>query len=325
MDKLSKKGPVMFLMLVAFIWPLFGGNVALSAEFPTKPIEIVIPWSAGGRSDIGSRTMAPFLEKYLGVPVVVINKVGGAGLVAFAYLRDAKPDGYTISYGGYGVLLLQYTRPEGVVSLGHYTFIAQVYSAPMVVTVNTKSPFNTLKDLVEYGRTNPGKLKHGNTTTGSSSHIASEGFAKKHRIKITQVPYKGEGDTAKGLAAGEVDFCLGLYISFRPLIESGHLRVLGVADANRNPLYPQIPTGKEEGFDFSFPNWEAIFAPKGLPQNVYDKLSEACKSALENPQLKESYAKMGLNILYRPGPELTQYIKSWDKDSRDLILIRSPV
>lgn len=129
---------------------------------------------------------------------MVVNKVGGGGLVGFAYLRDAKPDGYTLSYGGQGVGMYQYTKPPGV-SLWHYTWIAQIYWTPMVLVVNTKSPFNTLKDLVEYARTNPRKLRHGNTGTGSSTHIASEGFAKKWGIKFTQVPYQGEGDTVKGI------------------------------------------------------------------------------------------------------------------------------
>ena len=111
----------------------------------------------------------------------------------------------------------------------------------------------------------------------------------------------------------------GLYAPFRPLIESGHLRVLGVTDIKRNPLYPQIPTCKEEGFDFSSLNWEAIFIPKDPPKNVYDKLSEACKSISEKPELKESFAKIGLNLSYRPGPEFTEYLKSWDKEMRDLI------
>jgi tripartite-type tricarboxylate transporter receptor subunit TctC len=292
--------------------------MAISAEYPTKPIELVIPWPAGGRTDIGTRMIAPFLEKYLGTPVVVINKVGGGGIIGMIYIRDAKPDGYTICSGGQALSYFQYQKPEGL-SLWDYTWIARTYWTPMVVSVNTKSPFKNLKELMEYAKANPGKLRHGNTGTGSTTHLASEKFSKKFKIKFTQVPYKGEGDTVKGIGTGEVDLAFGLYVAFRPLVEDGQLRILGVIDEKRDPHYPQIPTFREQGFDYIEPAWEAIHAPKGLPKNVYDKLSEGCKKALTDPELIEKFAKIGLNISYQPGPEFTEWLKSWDKEVKDII------
>src|SRR4030043_2376478 len=113
MERLNKKGTLLFLVLVSLmIWPF--SDVALSAEYPTKPVELVIPWPAGGRTDIGTRMIAPFLEKYMGVPVVVINKVGGGGIIGMIYLRDAKPDGYTITSGGQALSYFQYQKPEGL-------------------------------------------------------------------------------------------------------------------------------------------------------------------------------------------------------------------
>jgi len=317
MDKLNKIGILFFLLLVIFVmWPC--SEVALSAEYPTKPIELVIPWPAGGRTDIGTRMIAPFLEKYLGTPVVVINKVGGGGIIGMIYIRDARPDGYTICSGGQALSYFQYQKPEGL-SLWDYTWIARTYWTPMVVAVNTKSPFKNLKELMEYSKANPGKLRHGNTGTGSTTHLASEKFSKKFKIKFTQVPYKGEGDTVKGIGTGEVDLAFGLYVAFRPLIEDGQLRILGVIDEKRDPHYPQIPTFREQGFDYIEPAWEAIHGPKGLPKNVYDKLSEGCKKALTDPELIEKFAKIGLNISYQTGPEFTEWLKSWDKEVKDII------
>lgn len=317
MKKLNKKVALQFLVLVSLMMlPL--SDVALSEEYPTKPIELVIPWPAGGRTDIASRMIAPFLEKSLGVPAVVINKVGGGGIIGMIYIRDAKPDGYTITSGGQALSYFQYQKPEGL-SLWDYTWIARTYWTPMLVAVNTKSPFKNLKDLVKYARANPGKLRHGNTGTGSTTHLASEKFAKKFGIKFTQVPYKGEGPAVIGIGTGEVDVAFGLMVAFRPLIEEGKLRILGVADEKRDPLYPQIPTFREQGFDHIEPTWEAIHTPKGFPKDVHEKLSGVCKKALTDPELIEKFAKIGLNLSYQPGPEFTQWLKSWDKEVKDII------
>jgi tripartite-type tricarboxylate transporter receptor subunit TctC len=317
MGKLNKKGTLLLLVLIGLVMcPLW--DVVLSADYPNKPIELIIPWPPGGRTDTGSRILAPYLEKYLGAPVVVINKVGGGGVPGMMYVRDAKPDGYTISCGGYSLSFFQYWKPEGLL-LWDYIWIAQTYWTPVVVAVNTKSPFNTLNELMDYAKAHPGKLRHGNTGTGSSTYFATEAFSRKFGIKFTQVPYKGEGPAVIGIGAGEVDFAFGLYVAFRPLIEEGKLRVLAVADEKRNPFYPEIPTFREKGFDFVMPAWEDVHASKGIPKNVYDKLSEGCKKALTDPELIERYAKIGLNASYQSGPEFTEWLKSWDDWAKKII------
>ncbi|OGP89692.1 MAG: hypothetical protein A2156_00595 [Deltaproteobacteria bacterium RBG_16_48_10] len=318
MRKIEFKTVILSLISVGLLVCPLGSSVALSEEYPTKPVEIVIPFTAGGRTDIGTRMIAPFLGKYLGGRVVVINKVGGGGIIGMTYVRDAKPDGYTITSGGMALSYYQYQKPGGL-SLWDYTWIARSYWTPMVLAVNTKSPFNTLKELVDYAKANPGKLRHGNTSTGSTTHIASEKFGKKFGLKFTQVPYKGDGDVSVAIGTGDVDFGFGLYVSFRPLFEEGKLRLLGVADGKRDRLYPQIPTFREQGFDHIEPTWEAIQTPKGLPKSVYDKLSEACKKTLTDPELIEKFSTIGLNISYQPAPEFTEYLKDWDKEVKEII------
>jgi tripartite-type tricarboxylate transporter receptor subunit TctC len=305
---------------VLWIWGLLfsmGGTTGIAAEYPSKPIEMVIPWPAGGRTDIATRVYAPYLEKNLGVPVVVINKVGGGGILGMSFVRDAKPDGYTISSGGMAMTNFQYQKP-GNLNLWDYTWIARVYWTPQVLAVNVKSPYKSLKELMEYAKANPGKLRHGNTATGSTTHICSEDLARKFKLKFTQVPYKGEGDTVKGIGAGEVDCAFGLMLAFRPLVEDGKLKILGVADEKRNPLFPDIPTFREQGYEFLAPTWEAVHAPKGIPQNVYQKLSEASKKALNDPELIDKFGKIGMNISYQAGPEFTQWLKGYDKEIKEL-------
>lgn len=317
MERLNKKGTLLYLVLVNLLMLMLSGMV-LSADYPTKPIEFIVPFASGGRTDLAARMIAPFLEKHLGVPVVVINKVGGVGVIGMNYVRDAKPDGYTICSGGQAMILFHYQKPSAP-SFLDYTWISRTYLTPLVLVVNTKSPFKILNDLMEYAKAHPGKLKHGNTGSGNTTHIATEKFAKKFGIKFTQVPYQGEGPAVRGIGAGEVDLVFGLMAAFRPLVEAGELRVLGVADEKRNPLYPEIPTFREQGIDHVEPFWECIHTPKGLPKNVYDKLFEACKKALTNPELIENAGKIGLNINYQPGPEFFEMLKSWDKGAKEII------
>ncbi|OGP89703.1 MAG: hypothetical protein A2156_00650 [Deltaproteobacteria bacterium RBG_16_48_10] len=318
MRKGGKRRTFLLLMwIVLLVWVSLGSDEALSADYPNKPIEWVIPWPAGGRTDIASRMIAPFLEKNLGVPLVVINKVGGAGMIGYTYVKEAKPDGHTVSMGGQGLLVGSYLKPG--VSVWDYTWVARVYWTPVILVVNEKSPFKNVKELVEYAKANPKKLRHGNSGTGNSTHLAAEKFAMHVGIKLTEVPYKGEGPSVIGIGAGEVDMAFGLMAAFRPLVEEGKLRVLGVADEKRNPLYPQVPTFREQGYDFIDPAWEGIHTPKGLPQNVYDKLSEGCKKALTNPELIEKFTKIQFNVSYQPGPELTKWLQSWDRQVGKLI------
>lgn len=291
---------------------------ATAAGYPTKPVEMVIPWPPGGRTDLAVRTMAPYLEKYLGQPVVVINKVGGAGIIGMTYARDAKPDGYTISSGGMALSLFQYQKPSGL-SLWDYTWIARTYWTPMVVAVNAQSPAKTLKDLVDQAKAAPNKLRHGNSGTGSTTHLASAAFAKKFGLKFTQVPYKGEGPAVIGLGSSEVDFAFGLMVAFRALVDAGKLRILAVADTSRDRNYPGVPTSAEQGYEFTAPAWEAIHTPKGLPKPVLAALADACRRALSDGELKEKFAKMGLHLSYQPGPEFTEWLRTWDKDVKDLI------
>lgn len=291
---------------------------AYAQDYPNKVVQFMIPWPPGGRTDTIVRMVAPYLEKELGVPVVVENKVGGGGLVGMAALRDAKPDGYTISSGGIAMTSIQYQKKTDI-KLADFTWIARIYWTPQVLAVPTNSPFKTVKELVEFAKANPGKLKHGNTGTGSSTHLASEDMAKKLGVKITQIPYRGEGPMVIGLAAGEADFAFGLMPPFRPFLEDKRIRVLAVADNVRNELYPEIPTLKELGYDIVIPAFEALHGPLGLPEPVLKRLSEAAKKTLTNPELKKKLGEIGLNLAYQSAEDFVPWLQNYDKQTKALM------
>jgi tripartite-type tricarboxylate transporter receptor subunit TctC len=286
---------------------------AVAQSFPTKPVEMTIPWPPGGRTDIMVRLLAPYLEKELGQPVPVVNRVGGAGVTGMMFLKNSRPDGYLISSGGIALSSMQYQKPIGV-SLWDFTWFARVYSTPMVLAVPGNSPFKTANDLLQFAKANPGKLKHGNTGVGSSTHLASEAMAKKLGFKITQVPYRGEGPAVVGLAGAEADFSLGLMVAFRPFVEDKKLRILGVAAPTRDENVPDVPTFKEQGIDFNYQAFEGLHVPNGVPEPVLAKLSAAAKNALTNAELKKKLADIGITLAYEDGPTFTAWLKQWDAD-----------
>ena len=294
-------------------------STAMAAEeYPRKPLTYTIFWPPGGRSDIVARMISPFIEKHLGTPVVVNNNVGGAGVIGHKEVREAKPDGYVLAQSGTTVMF-QYTKPG--INLSDYTWVANIYSAPFVIAVPSGSPFKSLKELVDFGKANPKKLRHGNSGTGSTTHLGSAGFAMKTGIELTQIAYKGEGPAVIGIASAEVDVAFGPMVAFKQMIEAGKLRTLAICAPNRSKQHPDLPTCKELGYDFNWDAWEAIFGPKALPENgaVWPKLSEAIKKAILDPEFGQKLVSIGLEVQYRAGEELAKWLKENDQETKKII------
>lgn len=304
-------------LALAFVATLAGG-AALAQQYPAKPIEMVIPWPPGGRTDTMVRMLAPFLEKELGQPVVVVNKVGGGGLTGMAFIKAAPPDGYVISSGGVALSGMQYQRKTDI-SLWDYNWFARVYSQPLFLAVPASSRFKTLREFLDAAKAAPGKMKHGNTGPGSSTHIASEAMAKAAGIKLTQVPYKGEGPAVIGLAGAETDFALGLMVALRPFIESNKVRLIAVSGETRDSAAPNVPTFKEQGLDFNHSAFEALHVPKGTPQPIVDRLTVAARNAMANPDLKAKFQSVGLEPAFQDGPTFTKWLRGWDDEMKTLI------
>jgi tripartite-type tricarboxylate transporter receptor subunit TctC len=291
---------------------------AFAQDFPSRPIQMVIPWPPGGRTDIAVRLLAPYLQRELGQPVVVINRGGGGGLTGMAHVRSAAPDGYTISSGGIALSSMQYERQTDL-TLWDFTWFARIYSTPMVLAVPGDSPFRDLRSLIEFARANPERLFHGNSGTGSSTHLASEAMARRFDFRVTQVPYSGEGPVVVALATRSIQFSLGLMVAFRSMVQDGSARILGVAAPERDPLVGDVATFREAGFDFTYMAFEALHVPNGVPQPVLARLSRAAEAALTDPGLAERFAAVGLNLAYMDGPRFTSWLREWDVQMRSLV------
>ena len=295
------------------------GTVGYAAEkFPSKSLSIIVPWAAGGRTDTLTRMIAPIFEKHLGQPVVVVNKPGAGGYLGFKSVATAKPDGYTLGIAGASFLFLQYVG-ESKIRWEEFKWFGQVYSTYFTVCVNDQSPWKTIEELLDYARKGSVVLKHGTSGHGGGSHILSEGFAKAAGIKLSQIHYKGDAPSLVALASNETEISCAPIGSVRPLVEAGKIKILAFQSDKRSSLYPNIPTLKERGIDYTAMSFEGLIAPKETPQEIVGVLENALEKTMENPSLAESFKSFDFNVEYKNHKDFTAYIDRQDRKFHEIV------
>jgi tripartite-type tricarboxylate transporter receptor subunit TctC len=306
------------LLFVAMITGGCGSMQSKSAnapeKYPARPITVIVPFS--GSTELVARALEKTAVKHLGQPLVVINKPGGGGTIGWNELAGAKPDGYTIGLTGIGLILqplyepTKYNYPTALDSL------AQVGTTPVVLAVRADQPWQTLEDLVSYAKQHPGAIKYGHAGLGAISHVTGETFAKEAGIVIDQVPF----GPAEGIAAtlgGHIHLLFAASATIKEQVKSGKIRVLAVAGEKRltEPEFAQIPTFKEQGLDIIFGTWHGVAAPKGLPEDVRNKLAEGLKGMINEPAFKKNMEDMGVSVEYL-GPQ--ESLDQWISDNTKL-------
>lgn len=272
--------------------------VATAADFPTRSIELLVPYPPGGSSDALARAIAPTLEKDLGQTVVVVNKPGAGGIVAGTLVARAKPDGHTILIASSTALVLA-PRLQQVEydSLKDFTYVGLVARLIPMVLVRADSPWKTLEDLVTYAKQNPGKIRYGTSGPHSGTHVAMASIAKEKGIDWVHVPFKGDGPVVTGILGGHVEVA-GLFAAYKPHVAAGKLRPLVSLMDKRTKFFPGVPTYKELGFKFdargSIQSITGIIAPAGLPPVVVTKLEAAVKKAVDSPELHKTVETVGM-------------------------------
>jgi tripartite-type tricarboxylate transporter receptor subunit TctC len=285
--------------LVSLFIALLGLGFAAPAmaEFPTKTITLIVPWSPGGSGDMSCRILASHMEKVLGQPVVVKNMPGAGSMVGAKALVDSKPDGYTLGFLGISAAIAQYTSVSPVM-MDKYTAVSGVINPELFLLVNADRPWKTLQEFVADAKKEPGKIKNANAGAGVIDHLYSTDFSNVADVKFTQVPYKGWGPSLAALAGGHVD---SMFVAIGPakaMIKAGKIRPIAIAAEKRHPNYPDIPTMKEGGVDIVMPFWESIVVPAGTPPEVIAKLNDAIKKSFENPAIQKKIKDSGLDISY---------------------------
>jgi tripartite-type tricarboxylate transporter receptor subunit TctC len=273
-------------------------NASAQSDYPNKPIKLIVPFPPGGTSDVMGRMMAEELTKILKQPVIVDNVGGAGGVIGTERGAKAAADGYTIVQTGVGQNAVAHGLDANLKynSNTDFTHLTQVHSGPNVLLVHPSLPFKTLKDLVDYAKANPGKLDYG-YTHAASGHMAMELFKQTAGIFLTGIPYRGGGPMMTDMLGGTVKIMFINQDVALQHVKAGKLRPLAVSSAQRNSLYPDIPTIAESGYKgFEALSWSGLSIQKGTPQPIVDKLEAAMAQALTSPAIKQRMESQGFVI-----------------------------
>ena len=269
---------------------------AAAQDFPSRPITIVVPVPPGGIVDMAARLASEPLTRALGSPVVVENRAGASGNIAYGIVAGAKPDGYTLlaSYSMYHV-----GNPSMFSGLRwnaeSFKPVGMVAVAPNVVVVHPSLPVTNLKELVDYAKKNPGKLNYASQGSGSIPHVGTELFKQMNGVDMVHVPYKGSGPAIQDVLSGQVELFITTPPSVLGHVQQGKLRAIAIASAARHPQLPDVPTSVEQGMpDFKLDAWVALFAPAGTPDDVVAELSEALATSLDSPEVRSRAEQAGV-------------------------------
>lgn len=270
--------------------------VVAMAQYPDKPIRLIVPYSPGGTTDIMARTLQEPLSKALGQPVIVDNKAGAAGAIGTKQVATAPPDGYTLIFGNNGpsaiVPLIQ--KDVGYDPVKDFAPVSLVSIAPLTLVVHPSVPAGNVKELIAWAKTQPGGVDYATAGAGSLGHLATELFGKEAGIKLNHVPYKGQAPSTMAVLNGEVKLLLTTSSDTQDAaVKSGKLKLLGVSTPKPSPLMPSAPTIGQSLPGYETVVWFGILAPAGTPANVIDRLNAAIRSVLADAEIQKKFMGYG--------------------------------
>ncbi len=282
-------------------------SVSALAAYPDKPVTVICPWTAGGGTDVLLRALSKEAEKYLGQTINVVNQTGGAGAIGHNAIRAARPDGYTI---GMITFELNSLPPQGLVPFTWKDFdpLMRINTDPAALTVRKDAPYNTVRGFVDYAKAHPDEITIGNSAPGSVWNIAAGLVAEKTGIKVKHVPFDGAQPAVTALVGGHIKAVAVSVAEVRGQVQAGNLKILGVMSSERDKIFPDVPTFKEQGVDVEFYTWRGLALPKGVPANIKAKISDAYKKAFDSKEFQEFAAKASLNLAYLNAADFTKFL-----------------
>ncbi|MFO1283863.1 MAG: tripartite tricarboxylate transporter substrate binding protein [Burkholderiales bacterium] len=287
---------------------------AIADEFPSKPIRLIVPFPAGGQSDVLARVVGKYIGQNTGQTVVVDNRGGAGGMVGAEVLANATPDGYTI-----GMLSTPHVTYPAVMKPAYdpkaLRAITNIALVPSVLSVNVASPHRTLADILVQARARPGALTSGNAGNLSTSHLAMELLKQRTGVDIQVIPYKGGAPSLQDLLGGQIDMAMGGPSALMQHVKGGRLRAIAVTGAKRSTAMPEVPTFAESGVPgFEMNEWYALFAPARTPPAVIARLHQEVVRALKEPEVRNTLIAMGAEPVADTPAELEAfYLQEMDR------------
>ena len=270
-------------------------TVGAWAQYPTRSIRLIVPFSAGGSTDIIARLVAQQLSRELGQPVVVENVGGAAGALGTMQVKNAAPDGYTLAVATVSTMIVYpAAHPKPQYALEDFIPITNMASMPNLLSMNPKIPAKDLKELIALLKANPDKYTYATSGVGSINHMLGESFQAYSGVRITHVPYKGSGPAMQDVMGGQVDMIFDQFPSSKPHVDSGKLKGIGAMSPQKIPGYPNIMTMEDAGMKgFVDEAWYGLLAPKGTPPEVMARLTDAVQKSLADPALRKRIEEVG--------------------------------
>ena len=282
---------------------------AAAQTWPARPIRMIVPFAAGGGTDIQARLFSVKLQPALGT-VIVDNRPGGGGNIGAELVAKAPPDGYTVLFQSASLAVNQTLyRKLNYSAVRDLAPVLLVSSTPLVLVVHPSVPAKSVKDLVALAKANPGKLNYASTSSGTTSHLSGELFKTMTGTRITHIPYKGSGPAVAALMAGEIDMLFSPMPPTVPLVKAGRIRALAVTTLKRSPVMPDVPTMNDTLKGFESDNWYGMFFPAGTPREIINRFHAEMSKVLKDADVRALMAKEGAEPLGSSPEEFGAYFK----------------
>ncbi|MFH1488815.1 MAG: tripartite tricarboxylate transporter substrate binding protein [Pseudomonadota bacterium] len=293
------------ILAVFFIFSL--GVAAFGADYPTKPVQLLIPFGAGGSADVMGRAFAAAVKPHLGQPMVAVNRPGAGGGIMYTALKNEKQDGYTVGWTSTGLLTV--TNIGNVpFSYDAFEHVCMLGISALPIAVKADSPWKTFKEFADYAKANPGKVKIGNAGTGSATHMTPIVMEQRLGLKLIHVPL-GAQRRISSLLGGEVEAICVPLPEVAPQARAGKARVLAVPSAERDPLFPDVPTFKELGYDIVVELFRSMAVPKGTPVDIVKKLEDVFEKGSKDPSFQALCKKNSFNLQFMGKAKFDEYLK----------------
>ncbi|GFN21909.1 ABC transporter substrate-binding protein [Thermanaeromonas sp. C210] len=320
---MGKNSRIMFIVVLILAGLLVaggcGGGQAAQGEgaqeqkidFPTKPIEMTVLFASGSGADLLARKVAELASKELGQPISVVNRTGAGGAVGYSYVKEQKPDGYSIVWNSNSINTAYHA---GNMNFNYTAFsgVAELTTEPVSIAVRADAPWKDINEFVEYAKQNPGKVRIGNSGNGSFTHLVAVALENETGAKFTHVPFGQGGLAISSVLGGQIEASSQLPAEIMSQVKAGQVRILAITGEERLKILPDVPTFQEKGIPLTLSLWRGIAVPAGTPEPVIQKLEEAFRKVTENPEFRQFAEEMGANIEFRGAKEFDEFIAEQD-------------